>query len=97
MKSEKSLLLHITGKQALCHALDALLLTIFSCTTSIIVSRLHFGQYTGKLIKTVSAYTLVRDRFPQIGHGTQWESFIFASMQSLLESWILFLYAYPIT
>ena len=56
------------------HALITSLLTIFSCTTSIFVSFLHFGQYSGKLTRTVSAYTLVRDRFPHVGHGTQRES-----------------------
>ena len=36
-----------------------LLIAIFSCITSILISFLHLGQYSGKLNIAVSAYTLV--------------------------------------
>lgn len=53
-----------------------LLTTIFNCTTSTNVSFLHFGQYNGNFIRTVSLYTFVLVFPPQIGQRIQSESFI---------------------
>ena len=66
------------GERALCYASGSLLITIFNCTISILVSILHFGQKSGNLIRTVSAYTFVRVFLPHVGQGTQRESsFVF--------------------
>ena len=51
-----------------------LLKTILSCTTSIRVSSLHFGQNNGNFTRTVSWYTLVLVFPPQIGQRIQRES-----------------------
>jgi len=45
----------------------SVLKTIFSFTTSILVSFLHLGQNNGNLIKTVSLYILVRVLLPHTG------------------------------
>ena len=37
----------------LCYKLLVVLTVILSCTTLIIISFLHFGQYSGKLTNTV--------------------------------------------
>ncbi len=52
-----------------------LLMTIFSFTTSINISVLHFGQYRGNLISTVSSYTFVLVLLPQVGQRTHKEGF----------------------
>ena len=52
-----------------------LLNTIFSCTTSIRISFLHFGQYSGNFTRTVSSYTLVRVFPPQTGQWIHREFF----------------------
>lgn len=57
-----------------------LLFAIFSCSTSIFVSLLHLGQYSGKLNITVSEYTLVRVLLSQIGQRIHLESYCLLSM-----------------
>lgn len=69
-----------SGKQALRLRLAHLLTTIFSFTTLMGVSFLHFGQKRGKLIITVSSYTRVRVLLLQIGHGIHKEDNSFCSM-----------------
>ena len=48
--------------------------TIFNLTTSIFVSVLHLGQYSGKFRSTVLVYTLVLVFMPHIGHRIQYDS-----------------------
>ena len=43
--------------------------TIFSCITSIFISFLYFGQYSGNFTRTVSSYTFVLVFPPQIGQA----------------------------
>ena len=52
-----------------------LLNTIFSCITSIFISFLYFGQYSGNFTRTVSSYTFVLVFPPQIGQWIQREFF----------------------
>ena len=52
-----------------------LLNAIFSCITSIFISFLHFGQYSGNFTRTVSSYTFVLVFPPQIGQWIQREFF----------------------
>ena len=52
-----------------------LLNTIFSCITSIFISSLYFGQYSGNFTRTVSSYTFVLVFPPQIGQWIQREFF----------------------
>lgn len=47
----------------------------FSCITSIFISFLHFGQYSGNFTRTVSSYTFVLVFPPQIGQWIQREFF----------------------
>ena len=62
------------GKLALRSGRPAhLLITIFNFTTSIRTSFLHFGQYSGNWISTVSSYTFVLVFPPQIGQCTHKE------------------------
>ena len=49
--------------------------TIFSCITSIFISFLYFGQYSGNFTRTVSSYTFVLVFPPQIGQWIQREFF----------------------
>lgn len=66
-----------SGKQALrLIRLAHLLGTIFSCTTSINISFLHFGQNSGNLIRTVLTYTLVLVLAPQAGQWIQKDSVV---------------------
>ena len=67
LKNEK-LALHFI---CLAHLLN----TIFSCITSIFISFLHFGQYSGNFTRTVSSYTFVLVFPPQIGQWIQREFF----------------------
>lgn len=60
-----------------------LLFAIFSCRTSIFVSLLHLGQYSGKLNITVSAYTLVRVLLLQTGQRIQRELICSLSIRNL--------------
>lgn len=61
----------VLGELALHYLTGSLLNDIFNRTTSILVSLLHFGQKSGKLRRTESAYTFARVFPPQIGHGIQ--------------------------
>lgn len=74
----------ISGEQALRHASGSLLKTIFIWTISIRVSFLHFRQYNGNLINTVSGYTLIFVLLPQIGQGTHLELSFLSSIKNLL-------------
>ena len=49
-------------------ASGSLIMDIFSCRTVTNVSRLHFGQYSGKFSRTVSSLNLIRVLFPHNGH-----------------------------
>lgn len=68
--------LRIRGSSLCVSQLPYLHTVIFSFTTLISVSFLHFGQKSGKLIITVSSFTFVRVLQPQIVQGTHRESFI---------------------
>lgn len=60
--------------------------TIFSFTTSILVSFLHLGQNNGNLIRTVSAYIFVRVFLPHTGQLIHWKLLIFLSITRSLFS-----------
>ena len=72
-KRSKSLLKKKMALHFIC--LAHLLNTIFSCITSIFISFLHFGQYSGNFTRTVSSYTFVLVFPPQIGQWIQREFF----------------------
>ena len=72
-KRSKSLLKKKMALHFIC--LAHLLNTIFSCITSIFISFLHFGQYSGNFTRTVSSYTFVLVFSPQIGQWIQREFF----------------------
>jgi hypothetical protein len=59
----------------LCVCASGLITVIFSFLTSIMLSCLHFGQYSGKFSSTVSASIINRVLCPQAGHNIQ--SFFF--------------------
>ena len=63
----------VKGSRLCVLRLTYLLFAIFSCSTSILVSLLHLGQYSGKLNMTVSTYTLVRVLLSQTGQRIQRE------------------------
>ena len=75
----------IWGSRLCVYASGSLLKTIFNWTTSILVSRLHFRQYSGNLTRTVSGYTLILVLLPQIGQGTHL-AFVFLSPIEILPS-----------
>ena len=74
IKNTQSLPPHL-GSRLCVLRLAHLLLAIFSCMTSIIVSFLHLGQNKGKLNIAVSLYTFVRVLESQTGQRIQRESF----------------------
>ena len=85
VKIQKEPAFPVIWKSRLCVLrLAHLLLAIFSCITSIFVSFLHFGQYSGKLNITVSAYTLVRVLLSQIGQRIQREVIFSLSISNLI-------------
>lgn len=53
--------------------------TIFSCTTSIRISFLHFGQYSGNFTRTVSPYTFILVLPLHTGQCTQKDLFRLSS------------------
>ena len=58
-------------------ASGSLITDIFSCCTLISVSCLHFGQYNGKFLSSVSTRILILVLLPHIGHKTHFILFIY--------------------
>ena len=57
-------------------ALSLMLVTLFHAATLIIISRLHFGQYSGKFSSTVLSQILILVLLLQLGHNSHSVFFI---------------------
>lgn len=65
----------LTGYRLCVYASGSVITVVLNCFTLIIISRLHFGQYSGKFSSTVLSQILILVLLLQLGHNSH--SFFF--------------------
>ena len=73
---ELSYYTRLTGYRLCVYASGSVITVVLNCFTLIIISRLHFGQYSGKFSSTVLSQILILVLLLQLGHNSHSVFFI---------------------